>query len=319
MPASLQPNADPMESAGDVKSSHSSSGVLLGLFAVTCFSLTLPATRAAVPELGATTVGLGRALVAAVLASIVLMVRRERLPARRYWFSLAVVSLGVIVGFPVCTSFAMQRLPASHGAVLVGLMPAATAVMAVLRAHERPPRIFWLGCAAGVVAVLIFAAVEGAGVPQPADALLLAAVILGGLGYAEGGRLSREIGGWRVICWALVLSAPILLVPVVLAWPPHTLEAGATAWLGLAYVSFVSMFAAFFAWYAALARGGVARIGQLQLIQPVLTLGWSALFLDEAIDVSTVAAALLVIATAALATRLGRARQTPSPAGREPG
>jgi drug/metabolite transporter (DMT)-like permease len=298
----------------DANSARSSSAVLLGLFAVTCFSLTLPATRAAVPELGATAVGLGRAVVAAALAAIVLAIRRERLPASKYWPGLAIVSLGVIVGFPICTSFAMQRLPASHAAVLVGLMPAATAVMAVVRAHERPPKIFWLGCAAGVVAVLIFAAVEGAGAPQPADALLLAAVTLGGLGYAEGGRLSREIGGWRVICWALVLSAPILLVPVVLAWPADVANASAKAWLGLGYVSLVSMFAAFFAWYAALARGGVARIGQLQLIQPVLTLGWSALFLEETIHASTIAAALLVIATAALATRLGRPQASTIPA-----
>lgn len=291
---------------GEVKPWRSSGGVLLGLFAVTCFSLTLPATRAAAPELGAITVGLGRALVAAALASVVLFVRRERLPERKYWPPLAVVSLGVIVGFPICTSIAMQTLPASHAAVLVGLMPAATAVMAVLRTHERPPKIFWLGCAAGVVAVLIFAMVEGAGAPQPADALLLAAVTLGGLGYAEGGRLSREIGGWRVICWALVLSAPVLILPVVFALPVAAASASATAWLGLAYVSTVSMFLAFFAWYAALARGGVARIGQLQLIQPVLTLAWSATFLGEAVHTTTVAAALLVIAAAALATRLGR-------------
>jgi len=291
--------------------STSSGGVLLGLLAVTCFSLTLPATRVAVPELGATTVGLGRAVIAGVLAAIVLAIRREKLPQRRHWFSLAIVALGVIIGFPLCTSLAMRHLPASHGAVLVGLMPAATAVMAVLRAHERPAKIFWFGVFGGVVAVLIFAAVEGAGAPQPADALLLAAVVLGGLGYAEGGRLSREIGGWRVICWALTLSAPILLVPVVLAWRPDSLHASGTAWLGLAYVSIISMFLAFFAWYAALARGGVARIGQLQLIQPVLTLGWSALFLEEPIPAGTIAAALLVIAMAALATTLGRRQAAP--------
>lgn len=306
----IEAEADPATDSAPGSLPQLSGGVALGLFAVTCFSLTLPATRAAVPEFGATTVGLGRALIAAVLAAVILLVRRERLPARRYWSGLAIVSLGVIVGFPICTSLAMRRLPASHAAVLVGLMPAATAVMAVLRSHERPPKIFWLGCAGGVVAVLIFAAVEGAGAPQPADALLLAAITLGGLGYAEGGRLSREIGGWRVICWALVLSSPVLAVPVVLNLPADALRASALAWCGLAYVSLVSMFGAFFAWYAALARGGVARIGQLQLIQPVLTLGWSALFLEEAVNASTVAAAVLVIAMAALATILGRPAAT---------
>jgi len=284
-------------------------GVLLGGLGVLCFSLTLPATRAADPALGGIVVGLGRALVAAVLAGLLLVARRERLPARRHWPGLLIVAVGVVVGFPLCSALALQHLPATHGAVVTGLLPAATAVMAVLRADERPPRAFWLGVAAGVVAVLVFAAVQGAGRPRAADLLLLAAVALGGLGYAEGGRLARELGGWRVICWALLLAAPFLVLPVALSLPRSGAVIPPGAWLGFAYVSCVSMFLGFFAWYRGLARGGVARIGQLQLLQPVLTLGWSAALLGERVTPPTVLAALLVIGSAALSqrTRLTRA------------
>ncbi len=166
-------------------------GVLLGGLGVLCFSLTLPATRAAVPVFGGIVVGLGRAFVAATLAGLLLWVRRERLPVRHHWPGLAIVAVGVVVGFPLCSSLALQRLPAAHGAVVVGLLPAATAVMAVLRADERPPRAFWIGVVAGVVAVLVFAVAQGAGRPQGADLLLLIAVVFGGLGYAEGGRMAR--------------------------------------------------------------------------------------------------------------------------------
>ncbi len=275
-------------------------GLAFGFLGVLAFSLTLPATRLAVPELGSTVVGLGRALVAALLASILLLVLRERPPARRYWSGLAVVAVGVVIGFPLFSAVALQYVPAAHGAVVVGLMPAATAVMAVLRAGEHPPRAFWLAVAAGVVAVLLFAAAEGAGRPQPADALLLVAVLLAALGYAEGGRLSRDLGGWRVICWALLLAAPFLAVPVSIEIARRGLSAAPEAWLGFGYVAVFSMFLGFFAWYRGLALGGVARVGQMQLIQPVLTLIWSALLLRETVGPLTVLASLLVIGSVAL-------------------
>ncbi|MDE2573042.1 MAG: DMT family transporter [bacterium] len=284
-------------------SSRHGLALLLGTTGVVAFSVTLPATRAAVPYLGGTFVGLGRAVVAAVLAAIVLAVMRERLPERRHWGGLAVVALGVVVGFPLLSAIALQSLPSAHSAVVIGLLPAATAVMAVLRAHERPSLTFWAGCTAGVVAVLIFAAVQGAGRPRPGDALLLGAVVLGALGYAEGGRISREIGGWRVISWALILSAPLLVVPTAIAARDIAAPVPAAAWLGFAYVSAISMYLGFFAWYRGLALGGVARIGQIQLIQPVLTLVWSVLLLGEHVNALTVVAALLVLASAAVAQR----------------
>ena len=283
--------------------SEETRGWLYGLVGILAFSVTLPATRAAVPDLGSTVVGLGRAVVAGVLAGGLLWLRRERLPERRYWLGLAIVALGVVVGFPICTALALQHVPAVHGAVVVGLLPAATAVMAVLRAGERPPPMFWLACLVGVVAVLIFAAAQGAGRPQPADGLLLAAVCLAAIGYAEGGRMARDLGGWRVICWALVLATPVLLAPVGIAVADEGLSAGWGAWLGFAYVSVVSMFLGFFAWYRGLVLGGVARVGQVQLLQPILTLGWAALLLGEAIDGQTALAALLVVGSVAISRR----------------
>src|SRR5579872_4962628 len=279
--------------------------ILLGFLGVLAFSVTLPATRAAVPTLGGTFVGLGRAVVAAAF----LLLQRERIPDRRHWPGLAVTALGVVVGFPLLSAIALQSLPSAHSAVVVGLLPAATAVMAVVRAHERPSLAFWLGCAAGVVSVLLFAAVQGAGRPQFGDLLLFGAVVLGALGYAEGARISRELGGARVISWALILSAPFLIVPTLLAARDIHGPVPAQAWLGFVYVAAVSMFLGFFAWYKGLALGGVARIGQIQLIQPVLTLAWSVILLGERVNAATVLAALLVLASAAITQRTRQAQQ----------
>lgn len=280
------------------------SGFLWGFLGSLAFSFTLPATRLAVPELGGTFVGLGRAIIAALLAAGLLLVLKERPPDRKYWGGLVLVALGVVLGFPLLTAMALQHVPAVHGAVIVGLLPALTAVMAVLRGGEHPPRAFWFAVVAGVVAVLIFAIVQGAGQPQLADLLLLCAVAAAAVGYAEGGRLARDLGGWRVICWALLISTPFLIIPVALAViQQHGLHASPRAWLGFAYVSVISMFLGFFAWYRGLALGGIARVGQIQLVQPVMTMTWAALFLGEVIDLPTALAGLLVVSSVAL-TRL---------------
>ncbi|MEO7001982.1 MAG: DMT family transporter [Ktedonobacterales bacterium] len=276
---------------------------LFGGLGVLCFSLSLPATRVADAGFGGIVVGLGRALIAAALAALLLAVRRERPPARRYWLGLAIVAIGVVIGFPLCSSIALQSLPASHGAVVVGLLPSATAIFASVRGGERPSALFWVGCAGGALAVLVFAILQGAGRPQPMDALLLAAVALGGMGYAEGGRLARDLGGWRVVCWALLLAAPLLVAPVALAALFGTLTPTPAAWLGLIYVAVFSMFLGFFAWYQGLAMGGIARVSQLQLFQPLLTLGWAALLLGEALNPVTLVAAVLVVASVAFSQR----------------
>jgi drug/metabolite transporter (DMT)-like permease len=288
---------------GHRRLSDESLGYLFGFLGVLGFSVSLPAIRASVPELGTIFVALGRTVVAGLLAAAVLYFRRERPPARRYWPGLAISALGITVGFPVCTAIALQHVPSTHGAVIVGLLPAATAIFAVLRAGEHPPFAFWVACAVGVVSVLIFAAVQGAGRPQFADLLLLIAVASAALGYAEGARIARDIGSWRVISWELVLAAPILAIPVAIDIAISGVHAGQKAWIGFIYLSLVSMFLAFFAWYRGLALGGVAKVGQVQLLQPILTLIWAYLWLGEAIDGWTIAASLLVIGSVALSRR----------------
>jgi drug/metabolite transporter (DMT)-like permease len=286
-------------------------GLLLGALGVLAFSFSMPATRLAVADLDPWFVAFGRAVVAGLLSVLVLTATRAPRPTPTQWRSLALVALGVVVGFPLFTSLALRDLPASHGAVVVGMLPAATAVAAVLCAGERPTRAFWLASAAGLAAVLVFALTRGGGDLGAPDLELLAAIVLCALGYAEGGRLSRELGGARTICWALVLSLPMTLVITGIALGHAGAHAGATAWLGFAYVSVISMFLGFFAWYAGLARGGVAKIGQVQLAQPVLSLLWAALILGESVGPATVLAALVVLAcvVATQRTRVGSRRQ----------
>jgi drug/metabolite transporter (DMT)-like permease len=279
--------------------------VALGLLGVLGFSFTLPATRVAVEDLDPTFIGLGRAAAAALPAAVLLAIWRERPPDRATAARLGVVALGVVFGFPLLSALALRSLTSAHSAVIVGLLPAATAVMAVARAGERPSAGFWVASGAGLVAVLAFAAAQGAGAPNGADLLVLGAVALGAVGYAEGGALARELGGSRVICWALVLSLPLTLPIAGVAALAGGLDAPADAWLGFAYVALVSMFLSFFAWYAALARGGVAKTGQVQLVQPLLTLVWSAALLGEHVGPGTIVASLAVVASV-LATQRAR-------------
>jgi drug/metabolite transporter (DMT)-like permease len=284
--------------------------VLLGLLGVLGFSFTLPITRVAVDGLDPAFVGLGRAAVAAIPAAALLALWGERLPDRATRRRLALVALGVVFGFPLLSALALRELTAAHSAVIVGLLPAATAVMAVARAGERPSPGFWAASVAGLAAVLAFAASQGAGIGG-ADLLVLGAVALGAIGYAEGGALAREMGGSRVICWALVLSLPLTLPIGLGAGLAGGLDAPADDWLGFAYVAMISQFLAFFAWYAALARGGVAKIGQVQLVQPLLTLAWAALLLGEHIGPATLIASVAVVLSVVATQRTRVARDQP--------
>lgn len=227
-----------------------------------------------------------------------------RLPTAAQLRRLVVVAFGVVIGFPTLTSIALTQATAAHGAVVIALLPAATAVFAVVRGGERPSPKFWLSAGAGFAAVLVFVAVSGgmAGGFRAADLWFLAAVVVCALGYAEGGALSRDLGGARTISWALVLALPVT-IPVAVVSAQGLAAAPALAWGGFAYVAVISQFLGFFAWYAGLARGGVARIGQIQAIQPVLTLAWSALLLGEHIDVVTVVVALVVLGCVVLTQR----------------
>ncbi|MEJ0003494.1 MAG: DMT family transporter [Pararobbsia sp.] len=276
---------------------HPTQGMLLGLLGVTIFSLSLPMTHLAITALDPILVGLGRALLATVPAGVLLVWRRERLPSRAQMGRLAVISFGVIVGFPVFSGLALQTVPASHGAVVNGLLPLATALYAAWLSHERPSRAFWGWAVLGSALVLAYALWTGHGTPVAGDLWMLAAVAACGLGYAEGGRLAKEIGDWQVICWALVLSAPVLAAPVAwLAWRHHG-PVSAHAWFAFGYLAFFSQLLGFFAWYAGLARGGIARVGQVQLLQIFLTLGFSALLFGETVMPVSWLFALGVLAT----------------------
>ncbi|CAB3764744.1 DMT family transporter [Paraburkholderia solisilvae] len=287
--------------------SRESQGMLLGLIGVMVFSLTLPMTRIVVAEWHPLLNGLGRALVAAVPAAALLAWRRERWPNWAQLRSLAVVSLGVVVAFPVFSAWSMKYVPASHGAVVNGLQPLCVAIYAAWLSHERPSKLFWTCALAGSAIVVAFALQAGGGAPQPGDLLMLVAVGIGALGYAEGARLAKQIGGWQVICWALVVSAPFLAPPVGwLAWHQHVMHPGPVAlktWLAFAYVAFFSQFLGFFAWYAGLAMGGIARVGQVQLLQIFFTMAFSALFFGEHVAPSTWLFAAAVIATVMLGRR----------------
>ncbi|MES3023555.1 MAG: DMT family transporter [Pseudomonadota bacterium] len=277
-------------------------GMLLGLAGVAIFSLTLPFTRLAVAELPPVFVALGRALVAAVLAGAYLWWKRAPLPPRSALLPLSMVAIGCVIGFPWLTSVALRTLPASHAAVLVGILPLATALCAAVRGHEKPSFGFWLMALLGSGLVIGFALQQNGGGFQPADLLMLGAVALAALGYAEGGRLSRSMGGEQVISWALLLAAP-LLAPLVLglSWPDRAAIANASwaAWGSFAYVAMFSMFIGFFFWYRGLALGGIARVGQVQLVQPFLTLAGAAVILGEQLTLLNAIFAGAVIAVVA--------------------
>ena len=275
-------------------------GLLLGAIGVAAFSLTLPMTRLAVVDLDPVWIGLARALLAALPAAAWLAWTRAPMPPRESWPRFAVVAAGIILGFPVLTSVAMRHVDASHGAVVLGVLPLATALAGARLAGERPSRAYWTFAAIGAALVCAFALRAGGGGPQPADGLLVAAVAAAGVGYAEGARLARRFGGPATICWTLVLAAPFLVLPVAwLTWR-HGVEARPSAWLGFAYVTLVSQLFGFFAWYKGLALGGIARVSQVQLLQTFMTLGFAALVAGESPDAATWAFAAAVVAVVAL-------------------
>jgi drug/metabolite transporter (DMT)-like permease len=270
-------------------------GLLLGLLGVICFSLTLPATSIAVEFFGTTVVGLGRTVVAAILVAVVLIVRKEKLPSPSQFKSLFLVAVGAVLGFPLLTSWAMESLPVSHGAVEVALLPLATAGFAMVRAREIPSLKFWISSVIGSVAVIIYALHLGLGSLKFADLALLLAVIILGLSYAEGGRLSKEIGSWQVIAWAILIGAPFFIVPVGLNLTTEMLHAPIHAWVSFIYLAVVSQFLAYVAWYSGMVMGGIARVSQIQYLQPFLMILFAAVFLDESITLFTLVIAVIVV------------------------
>ena len=281
-------------------------GLAWGLLGVTAFSFSVPFTRLAVHDgLAPLFVGAGRAVVAAVLAAACLGATGQHLPHGGQWRRLAVVAGGVVVGFPLLTSYALTQAPAGHGAVVIGLLPAATAGVAVLRGKERVAARFWVAAAAGALAVVAFAGLQDGGLGHLhwADLLLVGAVVAAALGYAEGGMLARELGAWQTVSWALVLASPLMLALTVVSVASDAPTATTSQWLAFAYLGCVSMFLGFFAWYRGLAIGPMAQVSQVQLVQPVLSICWAALLLREQVGWATVVGGLAVVACARSAVR----------------
>jgi len=282
-------------------------GWLCGLAGVLIFSGSLPATRVAVLDFAPLFLTGTRALIAGVLGALLLAVFRVARPERREIVPLVVVALGVVVGFPLLTALALRHVSSAHAIVFIGLLPLATAIFGVLRAGERPQPAFWIFSALGSASVVAFALRHGVDASPVGDTLMLGAIVACGLGYAEGARLSRRLGGWQVICWALVISLPVM---APLAWwlrPASFATVGAAAWWGLAYVSLFSMLLGFVFWYRGLALGGIAGVGQLQLLQPFFGFVLAALVLHETVPPAMIGVTVAVIACVAGARRFGRA------------
>jgi drug/metabolite transporter (DMT)-like permease len=293
------------------------SGLLLGAAGVLGFSGTVPATRVAAPVFGPLTLTFARIVIAAVLGTITLAASGRPLwPGRHHLTGLLAMGLGLAVGYPLFLALAVQKVPASHAAVVIALVPAATAGLSAARNSERLPRPFWLACLTGLAAVTGYAVTSGGASARTGDLWLAAAVLSCAVGYVEGARVARRIGAVPALCWAMLLLTPAaapLLAVAALTRPAAPVPA--SAWAGLGYAGVISMFAASLAWYRGLAAGGTARIGQLNLAQPFLAIGWSALLLGEHITWAVPATAAIVLCCMAVCLHSAPARgQTAAPA-----
>ena len=282
-------------------------GLALGVLGVVIFAMTVPMTRLAVgatsdPQLPPLFVTAGRAALAGVLSVIYLLAVHARWPARRHALPLAISAIGTVLGFPLTLALALREVDAMHAAVVTGLMPLSTAVIAALVLHQRPSRGFWACAVAGFALVLTFAAWQGGGAVSAGDGYLLLAVLFTGMGYVAGAKVAADMPAPQVICWVLVISLPFTL-PAALWWWPEA-PARLSAWVGFGYVSLFSMWLGFFAWYRGLTLGGVVRVSQVQLVQPFLALLFAVPVLGERLDAVTVLFSLAVIAVVFIGRRM---------------
>ncbi len=282
------------------------SGWVNGFFGVLIFSGSLPATRIAVMEFDPVFLTVTRAAVAGLLGIALLMAFREKRPERGDLLSMGIVAFGVVIGFPLLTALALKHITSAHSIVFIGLLPLATAIFGVLRGGEHPRPAFWLFSCLGSTLIAGFAMMQSFSASVVGNLLMMAAITVCGLGYAEGAKLSRKFGGWQAISWALVFSLPMMLVLAIITAPPTFMGISRPAWIGLAYVSLFSMLIGFLFWYRGLSQGGIAAVGQLQLLQPFFGFGLSAMLLHEEISpvmiAVTIAVALCVIGAKKFAT-----------------
>ncbi|MBZ9653477.1 DMT family transporter [Phyllobacterium lublinensis] len=284
----------------------STTGWINGFVGVLIFSGSLPATRAAVADFDPIFVTSARATIAALLGVALLSLFREKRPEKADLWPLFVTAMGVVVGFPLLTALALRHVTSAHSIVFIGLLPLATAIFGVIRGGERMRPLFWLFSVLGSLIVAGFALTQNLSASMTGDLLMFAAVVVCGLGYAEGAQLSRKLGGWQVICWALVLSLPVMLPLTVYIMPGNWSHVGEPAWIGLVYVSLFSMLIGFVFWYRGLAQGGIAAVGQLQLLQPFFGLMLAATLLHEPVGWPMIAVTVAVILCVAGAKRFAR-------------
>ncbi len=287
------------------------SGWINGLLGVLIFSASLPATRVAVMEFDPVFLTVARAAIAGLVALCFLLAFKVKRPGRDDVVPLAIVAGGVVVGFPLLTAIALRHVTSAHSIVFIGLLPLSTAIFGVLRGGERPRPVFWLFSGLGSSLVAGFAISQGLSASPVGDALMLGAVVVCGLGYAEGGRLSRMLGGWQVISWALVLSLPAMVPLALLLMPPSFADVDDGAWIGLAYVSLFSMLLGFVFWYRGLAQGGIAAVGQLQLLQPFVGLALAATLLHEPVTRLMLVVTVAVVLCVAGARKFARPQSGP--------
>ena len=285
-------------------------GLLLGFIGMATFGGTLPATRLAVSGFDPLALTALRTAIAGLCALILLLVLRRPLPPRRLWFQLAIAMLCVSILFPFLMALAVLTVDASHGGVVLGILPIATALVAVAITHERPKPLFWVASVAGASLVIAFALRQGGGALSAGDLLLFAAVAIAAIGFTFSGRLTAEMPGWEVISWVQVIALPISLPAAALTLPADLTHIALKPWLALLYVAVFSQWIAFFAWNAGMAMGGIARVSQVQLLQPFITFALAAFFNDEMITLQVLLFAAAVVATVAISTRT-RVRETP--------
>ncbi|MDQ6606320.1 MAG: DMT family transporter [Actinomycetota bacterium] len=278
---------------------------------VLAFSFTFPATVLALRGFDPYLVGAGRSVIAALIAAGCLLTVRAPLPKREDLPGLIAVAVGCGIGFGLLSALALRHTTSTHAAVIVGLLPATTAIVAVLRTGDRPRWPFWATSGTGTAAVVAYALSRGGGGLHAADLLLLVALAVGAVGYAEGGRLARTIPGWQVIAWGVIFALPASLPVTIVALARATAHPTAVASVGFAYVGGFSMFLGFFAWYRGLAEAGIAKASQLQLAQPLLTIAWSVPLLGETVGAPALLTGV-VVAACVLVTQ--RTRGTPLPA-----
>ena len=288
-----------------VTTSHKKLGLLLGFLGMCLFAGTLPATRLAVSGFDPLFLTVARAALAGSAGLVVLLILRRRVPPRSLWLEMFAAAVCTVVGFPLFAALAMMTVPAAHGGVVLGILPLATAAAAAIFAHERPSLGFWLASAAGAIIVVIFIFRRSASVILSAgDLFLLGTVASGALGYTFSGRLAARMPGWEVISWQVVIFLPLAAVATFALWPANIASVSISSWAGLGYVGFVSQYTAFFVFNAALAIGGIARVGQVMLLQPFAIVALALPVNGEPINIETILFAAAVVATVLIGQRM---------------